>query len=58
MNAAPPVYDCVDLKTAMRVAKLIATTGDIVLLSTGCKSYDQYDNFEQRGDEFRALART
>lgn len=56
MNAAPPVYDCGDLKTAMRVAKLIATPGDIVLLSTGCKSYDQYYNFEQRGDEFRALA--
>lgn len=57
MNAAPPAYDCGDLATAVKVAKLIATPGDIVLLSTGCKSYDQFTNFEQRGELFARLAR-
>jgi UDP-N-acetylmuramoylalanine--D-glutamate ligase len=54
-NAA--VYDCGDLAAAMTVAKQIATTGDNVLLSTGSASYDQFDNFEQRGDLFAKLAR-
>jgi UDP-N-acetylmuramoylalanine--D-glutamate ligase len=55
--AAAPVYRCGDLATAVRLAKQIAGGGDIVLLSTGFKSYDQFDNFEQRGDAFEKLAR-
>jgi UDP-N-acetylmuramoylalanine--D-glutamate ligase len=55
-NAAP-AHECGDLATALRTAKTIAQSGDIVLLSTGCKSYDQFTNFEQRGDAFTRLAR-
>jgi UDP-N-acetylmuramoylalanine--D-glutamate ligase len=55
-NAAP-VHECGDLPTALRTAKSLAEPGDIVLLSTGCKSYDQFTNFEQRGDAFTRLAR-
>ena len=29
--------------------------GSVVLLSPACASFDQYDNFEQRGDHFREL---
>src|SRR5258706_10076783 len=51
------VHDCKDLAGALRIAKSIARPGDIVLLSTGCKSYDQFINFERRGDAFTRLAR-
>jgi UDP-N-acetylmuramoylalanine--D-glutamate ligase len=55
---AAPAHDCGDLAGAIKKAKSIATPGDIVLLSTGCKSYDQFINFEQRGETFTRLART
>jgi UDP-N-acetylmuramoylalanine--D-glutamate ligase len=54
---AAPAHDCTDLPTAIRTAKSLAQPGDIVLLSTGCKSYDQFTNFEQRGEAFTRLAR-
>jgi len=50
-------YKCGDLATAMRMAKENAVPGDVVLLSTGYKSFDQFTNFEQRGAAFTALAR-
>jgi UDP-N-acetylmuramoylalanine--D-glutamate ligase len=56
-GATATVHDCTDLAGALRTAKSIAQPGDIVLLSTGCKSYDQFTNFEQRGDAFARLAR-
>ncbi|HYE18259.1 MAG TPA: UDP-N-acetylmuramoyl-L-alanine--D-glutamate ligase [Tepidisphaeraceae bacterium] len=56
-QSAPPCYACRDLATAVAEAKKHAIAGDIVLLSTGCKSYDQFPNFEVRGDEFTRLAR-
>src|SRR5688500_765900 len=51
------VHECGDLATALTRAKQIATSGDVVLLSTGCASYDQFTNFQQRGDTFARLAR-
>ncbi|HEX4054328.1 MAG TPA: UDP-N-acetylmuramoyl-L-alanine--D-glutamate ligase [Tepidisphaeraceae bacterium] len=54
---AAATYRCGDLPTAVSIAKNIAASGDIVLLSPGFKSYDQFVNFEQRGDEFVKSAR-
>ena len=51
------VHECGDLTAAVQKAKSITARGDVVLLSTGCASYDQFDNFEQRGDRFAQLAR-
>ncbi|HET9324849.1 MAG TPA: UDP-N-acetylmuramoyl-L-alanine--D-glutamate ligase [Gaiellaceae bacterium] len=46
---------CGDLATAVRSAAAAAEPGDVVLLSPACASYDQFRDFEERGDEFRRL---
>jgi len=44
-----------DLEEALRLARLNAGPGDTVLFSPACASFDQYDNYEQRGKHFMEL---
>jgi UDP-N-acetylmuramoylalanine--D-glutamate ligase len=55
-GAGPPVHRCGDLARAVEAAGAAARPGDVVLLSPACASFDQYEDFEARGDHFRALA--
>jgi UDP-N-acetylmuramoylalanine--D-glutamate ligase len=44
-----------ELEEALSAARAAAREGEIVLFSPACASYDQYRDFEARGDHFRSL---
>jgi UDP-N-acetylmuramoylalanine--D-glutamate ligase len=55
--AAVPGEDCPSLEAAVARAAERAAPGEVVLLAPGCASFDMFRDFEDRGDQFRALAR-
>ncbi|MBA2535709.1 MAG: UDP-N-acetylmuramoyl-L-alanine--D-glutamate ligase [Rubrobacter sp.] len=51
------VYRAPDLRLAVERAGELARSGDVVLLSPGCASFDQYSGYADRGDAFAGFAR-
>jgi UDP-N-acetylmuramoylalanine--D-glutamate ligase len=51
------VAECVTLGEAVKAAASDAEAGDTVLLSPACASFDQFRDYEARGDAFRELVR-
>jgi UDP-N-acetylmuramoylalanine--D-glutamate ligase len=42
---------------AVKVSKKLANKGDVVLLSPACASFDLFDNYEDRGRQFKKAVR-
>jgi UDP-N-acetylmuramoylalanine--D-glutamate ligase len=49
------VHHCHDLGEAVQLAFALAQAGDVVLLSPGCASYDQFTSYVERGHKFSEL---
>jgi UDP-N-acetylmuramoylalanine--D-glutamate ligase len=56
-GADVPLHASGSLERAVQQAGRAAVAGDVVLLSPACASFDQFEDFEARGDRFRELAR-
>ena len=52
-----PAVRAADMDDAVRKAASLALTGDRVLLSPACASFDMFDNYQHRGDVFMESVR-
>jgi UDP-N-acetylmuramoylalanine--D-glutamate ligase len=53
-QTVPQFYETQSLKEALQVARNWANPGDVVLLSPACASFDLFQNYQDRGDKFKA----
>jgi UDP-N-acetylmuramoylalanine--D-glutamate ligase len=55
LKGSLPLIPCGTLAAAVEEARARARSGDTVLLAPACASFDQFENFEHRGREFKRL---
>jgi UDP-N-acetylmuramoylalanine--D-glutamate ligase len=55
-GVSAPAHECGELERAVSAARAAARPGDVVLLSPACASFDQFADYEARGERFRELA--
>lgn len=58
LGRAAPIENVGTLDRAVEAATRHARAGDVVVLSPACASFDQFKNFEHRGQVFQELVRT
>ena len=56
-NGGVEVVHAETLENALRKANAVAVPGDVVLLAPACASFDQFKNYEQRGQVFKEIVR-
>ena len=54
-GATLPVCEATTLAEAVEAARGLAQSGDTVLLSPACASFDMFDNFADRGRRFKDI---
>lgn len=55
LRGVVPILSCETLEHAVRSAASAAHPGEVVLLAPACSSFDQFENYEQRGTVFKEL---
>jgi UDP-N-acetylmuramoylalanine--D-glutamate ligase len=56
-NDVPLIVNTTSAEEAVKAAFRLASPGDVVLLSPACASFDLFNNYEDRGDQFKKAVR-
>ena len=55
LRGETPIHSCGTLEHAVNAAAAAARPGEVVVLAPACSSFDQFENYEERGRAFKQL---